>query len=226
MLKKLIVTFGLSLVLTVLVFCIIRMEIMFITGLNPFMGWIFLFVVVAITVPLLSKGSTRFSNYFKDKISFTPAVLFAMGCFSFLSSGFFSEVFLGNSTLDIHLHDTYYIIAYAHIAFFNAILFGIFSVIYHFYSRLFGRYINTPLGYIHFWITLVGAYLISWSTHYYEEVAGMPLRYIDYGSWSPYVMSRQFNMFLGKVGVVLCAAQILFLINLTYSAISGKKLNA
>ena len=57
-----------------------------------------------------------------------------------------------------------------------------FAGIYHWFPKMYGRYLNNTLAYIHFWVTLIGAYLIFWPMHY-EGLAGMPRRYLDYSSW-------------------------------------------
>ena len=178
--KKLAIIIILSFAITIVTSFTIWAHHIFVTGLNPFLGAIFLLVSIILAVPIFIFLFRKLSTFLKGKINFTPDVLFLIGFFSFSISDILSSIFIGNSTLDLHVHDTYYVIANAHVMISIAIIFGIFSAIYHWFPKIFGRQMNYPLGYIHFWITLIGAYLIFWPMHY-EGLAGMPRRYMDYG---------------------------------------------
>ena len=76
------------------------------------------------------------------------------GFVSLFISGGLTGIFLGNSALDIHLHDTYFVVAHFHIVMGVASFFGMFAGIYHWYPKMFGRYLNNTLAYIHFWVTI------------------------------------------------------------------------
>jgi cytochrome c oxidase subunit I len=223
MLKKLLIILILAFFLTASIILFIWAHHLFVTGLNPYLGVIFKIVSIVITVLLIIFILRKISNYLKGKISFHPAVLFAMGFFSFLFTDLMTGIFFGNSTLDIHLHDTYYVIAHAHVTLFLAIIFGIFSAAYYFYPVIFKRYMNSILGYIHFWLTFFCAYLVFYPHHYYEGIAGMPRRYLDYSGWNSPIEFAVLNEFISKTAIVLFAAQMLFLFNFFYSAIYGKK---
>jgi cytochrome c oxidase subunit 1 len=134
---------------------------MFVSGLNPFLGSIFVLVTLLIAVPSAIKVFNWLTTLWRGNIRFTPAMLFAIGFVSLFISGGLTGIWLGNSALDIHLHDTYFIIAHFHIVMGVASMFGMFAGIYHWYPKMFGRYLNNTLGYIHFWITIIGAILFS-----------------------------------------------------------------
>jgi hypothetical protein len=89
-------------------------------------------------------------------------MLFSIGFISLFISGGLTGIFLGNSTLDIHLHDTYFVVAHFHIVMGVASFFGMFAGVYHWFPKMYGRFLNNTMAYIHFWVTLVGAYLIFW----------------------------------------------------------------
>jgi len=160
---------------------------MFVSGLNPFLGSFFVLLTLLIAVPSAIKVFNWLTTLWRGNIRFTPGMLYAIGFVSMFISGGLTGVFLGNSALDIHLHDTYFIIAHFHIVMGVAGMFGMFTGIYHWYPKMFGRYLNNTLAYIHFWITFVGAYLLFWPMHY-EGLAGMPRRYYDYTNWESFKM--------------------------------------
>ena len=145
-----------------------------------------------------------------------------IGFVSLFISGGLTGIWLGNSALDIHLHDTYFVVAHFHIVMGVASMFGMFAGVYHWYPKMYGRYLNTSLGYIHFWVTMIGAYLIFWPMHY-EGLAGMPRRYYDFSNWESFKMFGGLNEFISIVAMVVFAAQLLFVINFFYSIWKGRK---
>ena len=72
--------------------------------------------------------------------------VFAIGFVSLFISGGLTGIFLGNSTIDIHLHDTKFIVAHFHIVMGVASFFGMFAGVYHWFPKMFGRYLNNTLG--------------------------------------------------------------------------------
>lgn len=195
---------------------------MFVTGLNPFLGSFFVLLTLLIAVPSAIKVFNWLTTLWRGNIRFTPGMLYSIGFVSLFISGGLTGVFLGNSALDIHLHDTYFIIAHFHIVMGVAGMFGMFAGIYHWYPKMYGRYLNNTLGYIHFWVTMVGAYLIFWPMHY-EGLAGMPRRYYDFSNWESFKMFGGLNQFISFVSILVFAAQLLFVFNFFYSMFKGRK---
>ena len=195
---------------------------MFVSGLNPFLGSFFVLLTLLIAVPSAIKVFNWLTTLWRGNIRFTPGMLFAIGFVSMFISGGLTGIFLGNSALDIHLHDTYFIVAHFHIVMGVAGFFGMFAGLYHWFPKMYGRYMNSTLSYIHFWITLVGSYLIFWPMHY-EGLAGMPRRYYDFSGWESFKMFTGLNEFISFVSIIVFAAQILFVINFFYSIFKGRK---
>lgn len=195
---------------------------MFVTGLNPLLGGFFVLLTLLIAVPSAVKVFNWLTTLWRGNIRFTPAMMFAIGFVSLFISGGLTGIFLGNSALDIHLHDTYFVIAHFHIVMGVASFFGMFAGVYHWFPKMFGRYLNNTLGYIHFWVTIIGAYLIFWPMHY-EGLAGMPRRYYDYSNWESFKMFGGLNEFISFVALIVFATQLLFLFNFIYSIFKGRK---
>ncbi len=195
---------------------------MFVTGLNPFLGSVFVLLTLLIAVPSAIKVFNWLTTLWKANIRFTPGMLFAIGFVSLFISGGLTGIFLGNSALDIHLHDTYFVVAHFHIVMGVASFFGMFAGVYHWFPKMFGRYLNNTMAYIHFWITMIGSYLIFWPMHY-EGLAGMPRRYYDYSGWTSFNMFNGLNEFISLVAMIVFAAQLLFVFNFFYSMYKGRK---
>jgi cytochrome c oxidase subunit 1 len=195
---------------------------MFVTGLNPFLGAVFVLLTLLIAVPSAIKVFNWLTTLWKGNIRFTPGMLFAIGFVSMFISGGLTGIFLGNSALDIHLHDTYFVIAHFHIVMGVASFMGMFAGVYHWFPKMYGRYLNNTLAYIHFWITLIGAYLIFWPMHY-QGLAGMPRRYYDFSNWESFKQFGGLNEFISLVAMIVFAAQLLFVFNFFYSIFKGRK---
>jgi cytochrome c oxidase subunit 1 len=195
---------------------------MFVTGLNPFLGAIFVLLTLLIAVPSAIKVFNWLTTLWKGNIRFTPGMLFAIGFVSLFISGGLTGIFLGNSALDIHLHDTYFVVAHFHIVMGVASFFGMFAGIYHWFPKMYGRYLNNTMAYIHFWVTIVGAYLIFWPMHY-QGLSGMPRRYYDFSNWESFKQFGGLNEFISLVAMVVFAIQLLFVFNFFYSIFKGRR---
>ena len=198
---------------------------MFVTGLNPFLGAFFVLLTLLIAVPSAIKVFNWLTTLWRGNLRFTPAMLFAIGFVSLFISGGLTGIFLGNSTLDIHLHDTYFVVAHFHIVMGVASMFGMFAGVYHWYPKMYGRYMNNTLAYIHFWISLVGAYLIFWPMHY-QGLAGTPRRYTDWSNWESFKQFGDMNRFISTVAMIVFVVQLFFLFNFFYSIWKGRKVTS
>src|SRR5687767_569509 len=195
---------------------------MFVSGLNPFLGSVFVLLTLLIAIPSAIKVFNWLTTIWKGNIRFTAGMMFSLGFVSLFISGGLTGIFLGNSTLDIHLHDTYFVIAHFHIVMGVAGFFGMFAGIYHWFPKMFGRFMNNTMSYIHFWVTMIGSYLIFWPMHY-EGLAGMPRRYLDYSNWVSFNQFGDLNKFISTVAMIVFAVQLLFLFNFFYSIFKGRK---
>jgi cytochrome c oxidase subunit 1 len=198
---------------------------MFVTGLNPFLGSVFVLLTLLIAVPSAIKVFNWLTTLWRGNLRFTPGMLFSIGFVSLFISGGLTGIWLGNSTLDIHLHDTYFVVAHFHIVMGVASFFGMFAGVYHWFPKMYGRYLNNTLGYIHFWVTFIGAYLIFWPMHY-EGLAGMPRRYMDFSGWTSFNQFGDLNRFISIVTMVVFAVQLLFVFNFFYSIFKGRRVTS
>jgi cytochrome c oxidase subunit 1 len=203
--------------------CLVWAHHMFVTGMNPFLGSVFVLFSLLIAIPSSIKVFNWLTTLWKGNIIFTPAMLFSIGFVSLFISGGLTGIWLGNSAIDMHLHDTYFVIAHFHLVMGVASMFGMLSGVYHWFPKMFGRMMNNTLGYIHFWITMIGAYLIFWPMHY-EGLAGMPRRYYDFSNWESFKMFQGLNEMISVVAIIVFFAQFLFIFNFFYSIFKGRKL--
>ena len=195
---------------------------MFVSGMNPFLGSIFMLLTLIIAVPSAVKVFNYLTTLWKGNIIFTPAMLFSIGLVSFFISGGLTGLFVGNSAIDIQLHDTYFIVAHFHLVMGSAAFFGLLAGVYHWFPKMFGRMMDAKLGYIHFWISFVGIYMVFFPMHYLG-IAGFPRRYYSFTNFDAFSTFVDLNAFVSVAAIVTFGAQFLFLFNFFYSMYKGKK---
>lgn len=195
---------------------------MFMSGVNPFLSTFFVVFTLIIAVPSAVKVFNWITTLWGGKIRLNTPLLFAVGFVSMFISGGLTGIFLGNSAIDIQMHDTAFVTAHFHIVMGVAAMFGMFAGVYHWYPKMFGRFMNETLGKIHFWLTLIGAYAIFWPMHYLG-MAGVPRRYYRMDSFQAFDQFEAMNQFITIAAIVVFASAILFVVNFFYSINNGRK---
>jgi cytochrome c oxidase subunit I len=198
---------------------------MFVTGMNPFLGSVFVFTTLLIAIPSAVKVFNYLTTLWKGSLVLTPAMLFAIGLVSTFITGGVTGIILADSALDIMLHDTYFVVAHFHIVMGMSAVFGMFGGVYHWFPKMFGRMMNTRLGYAHFWVTLIGAYGVFFPMHF-VGLAGAPRRYYDYSAYSEFdnnsfQLMVDLNQIITVFAIIAAVGQVLFLFNFFYSIFRG-----
>ncbi|NQD69110.1 cytochrome c oxidase subunit I [Sphingobacterium shayense] len=195
---------------------------MFVTGMNPFLGGVFMITTLIIAVPSAVKAFNYIATLWRGNIRFTPAMMFAIGMVSFFVSGGLTGLYLGNAALDINLHDTYFVVAHFHLVMGSASIFGMLCGVYHWYPKMFGRMMDTKLGYLHFWLTFIGAYLVFFPMHF-MGIDGVPRRYYSFTAFPFMEKWVSVNLLITWAAIVAGLAQVAFLWNFFSSIWKGKK---
>lgn len=206
--------------ITILAF-IVWAHHMYVSGMNPFLGSIFMFLTLIIAIPSAVKVFNYLTTLWRGNLIFTPGMLFSIGLVSFFISGGLTGIFLGNSAIDIQLHDTYFVVAHFHLVMGSASFFGLLAGVYHWFPKMFGRMMDARLGYIHFWLTFIGVYLVFFPMHYIG-IAGFPRRYYSWTGFEWTNMYTDLNMFVSLAAIITFAAQFIFLFNFFYSMYRGR----
>ncbi len=196
---------------------------MFMSGVNPFISNFFVIFTLIIAVPSAVKVFNWIATLYGGNVRFNPASLFGIGFVSMFISGGLTGIWLGNSTLDIQLHDTYFVVAHFHIVMGVAAFFGMYAGVYHWFPKMYGRFMNETLGKFHFWGTLIGAYCVFWPMHYIG-MAGVPRRYYRFDTFQSFNHFESLNKFITIAAVITFGFQLLFVINFFYSIWKGRKM--
>lgn len=193
---------------------------MFVTGMNPNLGAVFVLFTLLIAVPSAIKVFNWIGTIWKGSLRLNTPMMFAIGFVSLFITGGLTGIMLGNSAIDIQLHDTYFVIAHFHIVMGVAAFFGMFAGVYHWFPRFYGRYMNETLGMIHFWVTLIGGYAIFFPMHF---MTGLPRRYYSFANFETFNNFDNLLVFISVSAIIVFLAQILFIVNFFYSIFKGRK---
>ena len=195
---------------------------MFVTGMSPLLGGVFMITTLIIAVPSAVKAFNYIATLWRGNIRFTPAMMFAIGMVSFFVSGGLTGLYLGNAALDINLHDTYFVVAHFHLVMGSASIFGMLSGVYHWYPKMFGRMMDEKLGFFHFWLTFVGAYLVFFPMHF-MGIDGVPRRYYSFTEFPFMDKWISVNILITWAAIISAVGQVAFLWNFFASIWCGKK---
>ncbi len=195
---------------------------MFVTGMNPFLGSVFTFTTLLIAIPSAVKGFNYITTLWKGNLQLNPAMLFSIGLVSTFITGGVTGLILGDSALDINVHDTMFVVAHFHLVMGVSAIFGMFAGVYHWFPKLYGRMMNKNLGYLHFWLTAISAYGVFFPMHFIG-LAGLPRRYYNNTAFPIFDDLLQINVVITTFAILGGLAQILFLANFFFSIYKGKK---
>jgi cytochrome c oxidase subunit 1 len=195
---------------------------MFITGMDPFLGSVFTFTTLLIAIPSAVKVFNYLATLWKGSIRFTPAMLFTIGFVSTFITGGLTGLILGDSALDINVHDTYFVVGHFHIVMGLSAIYGMFSGVYHWFPKMYGRMMNKKLGYLHFWVTFISAYGVFFPMHFLG-LAGLPRRYYTNSAFPMFDNLTDINSIITFFAIVGGLVQLVFVFNFFYSIFKGSK---
>lgn len=195
---------------------------MFVTGMSPFLGSVFTFTTLLIAIPSAVKAFNYITTLWKGSLRLTPAMLFSIGMVSTFVAGGLTGIILGDSALDINVHDTYFVVAHFHIVMGLSAIFGMFAGIYHWFPKMYGRRQNKFMGYLHFWVTFVCAYGVFFPMHFIG-MAGLPRRYYSNAEFPLFDDLQDINVLITYFAIIGGVVQLVFFFNFFYSMFRGPK---
>jgi cytochrome c oxidase subunit 1 len=195
---------------------------MFISGMSPYSAIAFSMLTLSIGVPSAIKTFNWIGTMWKGNIRFDSPMLYAIGFVSLFVSGGLSGIFLGQPSLDLYLHDTYFVVAHFHLVMGVAAIFGMFAGTVYWFPKMFGRMMNEGLSKLHFWLTFLGVYAIFMPMHYIG-IAGHMRRYADTTSVDYLQPMQPVHEFITIAAMITIGAQLIFVLNVFWSMFAGKK---
>ena len=189
---------------------------MFTSGMDPFLRVPFMITSMIIAVPTGVKIFSWLGTIWGGKLRFTTSMTFAVAFISMFVIGGLSGIFLASVPIDIHVQDTYFVVAHLHYVLFGGSVMALFAGIYYWFPKITGRMLDERLGQVHFWLTFLGFNLTFFPQHL-AGLEGMPRRVFTYAP-----EFTALNL-MSTIGSFLVAIAVLpFLFNALRSLARGK----
>ena len=190
---------------------------MFTSGTPGWLRMFFMATTMIIAVPTGIKVFSWCATIWGGKLSLNSAMLFGIGFLSSFLIGGLSGVMVASAPFDLHVHDTYFIVAHFHYVLFGGAVFGLFAAVYHWFPKMSGRMVNEFWGRVHFVLTFVGFNLTFLPMHPLG-LQGMNRRIALY---DPKFQALNELVTIGSY--ILAVSTFPFLINIIWSVWKGEK---
>jgi cytochrome c oxidase subunit I len=190
---------------------------MFTSGTPAWLRMFFMITTMIIAVPTGIKVFGWLATLWGGKIALNSPMLFAMGFLATFVVGGLTGVMLAAVPFDIHVHDTYFVVAHLHYVLFGGSVFGIFAGIYHWYPKAIGRMYNEFWGKVHFVLTFVG-FNTTFLPMHILGLQGMPRRIAMYAP-----EFQGINQICTWGSYLLAVSTVPFIINALWSWFKGPK---
>lgn len=152
---------------------------MFTSGMDPLLRIPFMITSMIIAVPTGVKIFSWLATIWGGKLRFTTSMLFAFAFISQFVVGGLSGVFLASVPIDIHVQDTYFVVAHLHYVLFGGSVTALYAGLYYWLPKITGRMLSEKLGQLHFWLNFIG-FNMTFLPQHTLGLDGMPRRVADF----------------------------------------------
>ena len=210
---------------------------MYLTGMSSKVATFFQTTTMIISIPSVILLTCLFMTLWRGSLRFNSASLFALAFLPMFGIGGLTGLPLGFTFTDLHLHDSYYVIAHFHYVVAPGTIFAMFAGIYYWYPKMTGRFMDEYWGRVHFWGSLIFMNII-FMPMFIQGFAGLSRRMSDggatyslvnnqgvtSGALSDSIINMNTIISLGAFGLGL--VQIIFIVNFFRSIRNGKKVDS
>jgi len=190
---------------------------MFTSGMEEYLHAPFLVLTEMISIPTGIIFLSAIGTIWAGRLWLRTPMLFALAFIFNFTIGGLTGIYLADVPTDIHLHDTYFVVAHFHYTIMGGEIFALFAALYYWFPKMTGRQFNETLGKIHFWLMFVGFQLV-FIPMFQVGVKGMNRRIADYPE-----AYEDYNRFISISGFVLGTSFIFFAANMVLSWVRGRR---
>lgn len=152
---------------------------MYVSGQSELAGVIFSFLTMLVGVPTAIKMFNWLATLYKGSIEFSSPMLYALGFLFLFVIGGVTGIMLAVLPIDVHFHDTYFVVAHFHYVMVGGTLMALMGAIYYWFPKMFGKMYNESLARWS-WIFIFVGFNVTFFPQFILGAMGMPRRYFDY----------------------------------------------
>src|SRR5437588_12844716 len=184
---------------------------MFVSGMSPWIRIPMMITTAIIAIPTGIKIFSWLATLWRGVLHLDTPMLFALGFLTMFTLGGISGVMLAMIPFDIHVSQTYFIVAHIHYVLFGGSLFTIFAGVYYWFPKMTGRMFDDRLGKLHFWSTFI-FFNLTFGPMHIIGMQGMPRRVAEYAH-----RFAAWNLFISISAFILGLSTLVFLYNIVAS---------
>ncbi len=189
---------------------------MFVSGQSNLAGMIFSFLTFLVAIPSAIKVFNWTATMYKGSVWLATPMLYALSFLFLFGIGGLTGLFLGALATDVHLHDTYFVVAHFHYVMFGGTVMGFLGGLHYWWPKMFGRMYSERWGRIAALLVFVG-FNVTFFAQFVMGSKGMPRRYYNYlPEFTPYHVISTLGSYL------LGAGFLIVLVYLIHSLVKGK----
>lgn len=195
---------------------------MFQSGMNPYLAMAFMTSTMMIAMPSGVKVFNWLTTIWRGSLRLRSPMLYALAFVSLFVVGGLSGIFMAATPVDVHIHDTYFIVAHFHYVVFGGSIFAIFGGLIYWFPKMYGRMMNEFFCKAHFALTFIGFNLVFFPMHIIGAHGHMR-RIADPTVYEFLKPVQHWNVFITHSAMLLGAAQLIFIANYLISIFKGKE---
>jgi cytochrome c oxidase subunit 1 len=192
---------------------------MFTSGMNEYLRVPFMYSTLLVAVPTGVKFFSWVATLWGGKIETPTPMLFVLGAIIVFLMGGLTGPPNAAIALDLHLHDTYWVVGHFHDTIFGGFVFPFFAAIYYWFPKATGRRMNEFWGKVHFWMMTPSFFVLTLGMMVIG-LRGMRRRIVDY---DPALGFDLIQLIMTIGGYLIALSVLIFFINLIYSIKHGEK---
>ena len=187
------------------------------TSMSPLANMIFSALTFSVSIPSAIKVFSWLATMYKGSINYAAPMKYALAFMFLFTIGGLTGLFLGMLAVDVHLHDTYFVVAHFHYVMFGGTVIAFLGGLHYWWPKMWGRMYNERAASVAFWFIVIG-FNVTFFSQFVMGSQGMPRRYYDYlPRYEIFHQISTIGSYIMAVGFFLCAAYLI------QSLMSGRK---
>ena len=200
---------------------------MFTSGMSPVLRFVTMLTTMLVAVPTGIKVFNWLQTMHGGSLVYRTHTLWALGFLVTFTLGGISGMYFPAVAMDLHLHETYFVVAHFHYVFVGGIIFGLYSGIYYWFPKATGKMMNERVGVIHFITGFISYNLVFWPMHRLG-IQGMPRRQHTYFITTDEYFAlpaeaADWNMLITIAAFMFFASNLILVYNMISSGLRGQK---